>query len=159
MNQYRVSLDANDKLIQTRSHVRNTITSRKRRFVMRKGISTILDWGAKWGSRNYTSRVWFLPSNFCATRQSGTHGTCHASHTLDTPLVHTKQKKVRSAVKVLWSSQGWTRTDTGCVMPYCMVIHFLSSCEWRYSCGEEKHLCSSQCWSCANAVSVMCADV
>jgi len=35
------SLDANDKLIQTRSHRRNTITSRKRRFVMRKGISTI----------------------------------------------------------------------------------------------------------------------
>ena len=35
------SLDANDKLIQTRSHVRNTIASRKWRFVMRKGISTV----------------------------------------------------------------------------------------------------------------------
>jgi len=38
----RNSLDANDKLIQTRSHERNTIMHRKRRFVMRKGISTIL---------------------------------------------------------------------------------------------------------------------
>ena len=35
------SLEANDKLIQTRYHVRNTITSRKRQFVMGKGISTI----------------------------------------------------------------------------------------------------------------------
>ena len=44
-------------------------------------------------------------------------------------------------------------------MPYCMVIHFLCFCEWRYSCGEDKLLWSSQCWSCANIVSVMCADV
>ena len=57
------------------------------------------------------------------------------------------------------SSQGWTRTNTGCVMPYCMVIHFLCFCEWRYSCGEDKLLCPSQCWSCANTVCVMCADV
>jgi len=34
-------LDANDKLIQTRSHAWNTVMSRKRRFVMRKGKSTI----------------------------------------------------------------------------------------------------------------------
>jgi len=38
----RIPLDANDKLIQTRPHVRNTIASRKRRFVMRKGKCTIL---------------------------------------------------------------------------------------------------------------------
>jgi len=57
--------------------------------------------------------------------------------------VHTKHKNVRSAGKVFWSSQGWTRTNTGCVMPYSMVIHFLCSCEWRYSCGEDKLLCSS----------------
>ena len=31
------SLDANDKLMQTRHHVRNTNTSRKRQFVMRRG--------------------------------------------------------------------------------------------------------------------------
>jgi len=37
----KLSLDANDKLRQTRSHERNTITSRKPRFEMRKGISTI----------------------------------------------------------------------------------------------------------------------
>ena len=30
--------------------------------------------------------------------------------------VHTKHKKVRSARKVFYSSQGWTRTNTGCVM-------------------------------------------
>ena len=39
------------------------------------------------GSRNYTYRFQFLPSNFCAPRQSGAHGTCHACHTLDTPLL------------------------------------------------------------------------
>ena len=27
-----------------------------------------------------------LPSSFCAPRQSGAHGMCHACHTLDTPL-------------------------------------------------------------------------
>jgi len=43
--------------------------------------------------------------------------------------VHTKQKKVRSAGKVSCFSQGWTCTNTGCVMPYCMVIHFLCFCE------------------------------
>jgi len=73
--------------------------------------------------------------------------------------VHTKHKKVRSAGKVSCSSQGWTRTNTGCVTPYCMVIHFLCFCDWQYSCGEDKLLCSSQCWSCANTFSVMCADV
>ena len=57
------------------------------------------------------------------------------------------------------SIQGWTRTNTVCVMPYCMVIHFLCFCEWWYSWGDDKLLCSSQCWSCANTVSVMCADV
>ena len=72
---------------------------------------------------------------------------------------HTKHKKVRSGGKVFCASQGWTRTNNGCVMPYSMVIHFLCSCEWRYSCGEDKALCSSRCWSCANTVSVMCADV
>ena len=35
------SLEANDKLIQTRPQVRNTIASRKRQVVMRKGKSTI----------------------------------------------------------------------------------------------------------------------
>jgi len=33
--------DANEKLIQTRPHVRNTKASRKRQVVMRKSISTI----------------------------------------------------------------------------------------------------------------------
>jgi len=35
------SLDANDKLIQTRSHIRDAISSRKRQVIMRKGKSTI----------------------------------------------------------------------------------------------------------------------
>jgi len=35
------SLDSNDKLIQTRSHVRDTIASRKRQVVMRKVKSII----------------------------------------------------------------------------------------------------------------------
>jgi len=39
------------------------------------------------------------------------------------------------------------------------VSVFLCSCEKRYSCEEDKLLCSSQCWSCANTVSVMCDDV
>ena len=44
--------------------------------------------------------------------------------------VHTKHKKVRSAgIGSSCSSQGWTRTNTSCVMPYCMVIHFLCFCE------------------------------
>jgi len=41
------------------------------------------------GSRNYTYRFTFFPSNFCAPRQSGAHGMCHACHTLDTPLTIT----------------------------------------------------------------------
>ena len=44
--------------------------------------------------------------------------------------VHTKHKKVRSTGKVSCSSR--TRANTGCAMPYCMVIHFLCFCEWRY---------------------------
>jgi len=36
------SLDANDKLIQTRSHVRDTTASRKRQVIMRKVRSTIM---------------------------------------------------------------------------------------------------------------------
>jgi len=41
MHGHTKSLDANDKLIQTRSHVRNTIARRKRQVVMRKVKSTI----------------------------------------------------------------------------------------------------------------------
>ena len=37
------SLDANDKLIKTRSHVRDTTASRKRQVIMRKGKSTMLE--------------------------------------------------------------------------------------------------------------------
>jgi len=36
------SLDANDKLMQIRSHVRDKIASRKRQVIMRKGKSAIL---------------------------------------------------------------------------------------------------------------------
>ena len=59
--------------------------------------------------------------------------------------LHTNRKKVRTAEKVVCSSQGWTHTNNGCVMRYCMGIHFLCSCEWRYSCGEDKALCSVAC--------------
>jgi len=45
------------------------------------------------------------------------------------------------------------------VMRYCMDIHFLYFCEWRCSCGDDKVFYSSQCWSCANTVSVMQADI
>jgi len=41
MRGHTKSLDANDKLIQTRSHVRNSIASRERQVVMRKVKSTI----------------------------------------------------------------------------------------------------------------------
>jgi len=41
MRGHTKSLDANDKLVQTRSHVRNTIASRKRQVVMRKVKSTV----------------------------------------------------------------------------------------------------------------------
>ena len=41
MRGHTKSLDANDKLIQTRSHERDTITSRKWQVVMRKVKSTI----------------------------------------------------------------------------------------------------------------------
>ena len=41
MRGHTKSLDANDKLIQTRSHVRNAIASRERQVVMRKVKSTI----------------------------------------------------------------------------------------------------------------------
>ena len=43
--------------------------------------------------------------------------------------VHIRHIKVISAGKMSCSSQGWTRTNTGCVMCYCMVIHFLCSCK------------------------------
>jgi len=49
------SLDVDDKLIQTRPHVRNTIASRKRQVVMRKGKST--NWCVKiLGLFQYTSK-------------------------------------------------------------------------------------------------------
>ena len=48
---------------------------------------------------------------------------------------------------------------TGYVMRYCMAIHFLCSCEWQCSCGDDKVFCSSQFWSCANVDSVMHAVV
>jgi len=64
-----------------------------------------------------------------------------------TLCTHQAIKKVKSAGKVSWSSQGWTRTNTGCVMRYCMVIHFLCPCKWRYSCGEDKLLCFSLLYS------------
>jgi len=51
------SLDANDKLIQTRLHVRNTIASRKRQVVMRKGKSTILQFLMGAPSMKFKSRV------------------------------------------------------------------------------------------------------
>ena len=41
MRGHTKSIDANDKLIQTRSHVRNAIASRERQVVMRKVKSTI----------------------------------------------------------------------------------------------------------------------
>ena len=41
MRRHTKSLDANEKLIQTRSHVRNAIASRERQVVMRKVKSTI----------------------------------------------------------------------------------------------------------------------
>ena len=42
MRGHTKSLDANDKLIQTRSHERDTIASRKRQVVMPKVKSTIV---------------------------------------------------------------------------------------------------------------------
>ena len=42
MRGHTKSLDANDKLMQTRSHVRNAIASRERQVVMRKVKSTII---------------------------------------------------------------------------------------------------------------------
>jgi len=45
MRGHTKSLDANDKLIQTRSHERDTIASRKRQVVMRKVKSTIISTG------------------------------------------------------------------------------------------------------------------
>jgi len=41
MRGHTKSLDANDKWMQTRTHERDTITSRKRQVVMRKVKSTI----------------------------------------------------------------------------------------------------------------------
>jgi len=41
MRGHTKSLDANDKLIQTRSHVRNAIASRERQVEIRKVKSTI----------------------------------------------------------------------------------------------------------------------
>ena len=52
----------------------------------------------------------------------------------------------------------WQLPTKSCTS-YCMIIHFLCSCEWWYSYGKDKVLCSSQCWLCANTVTVMCADV
>ena len=47
--------------------------------------------------------------------------------TVYTPSKKKKSKKCWESVLLL--SRFWTRTNTGCVMRYCMVIHFLCSCE------------------------------
>jgi len=65
-------------------------------------------------------------------------------------------QKVRSAVKMFCSSHGWSCANTDSIMYYCMADHFLCSCEWRYSCGDDKAFCSSQCWSCANCKHRFC---
>jgi len=36
-----------------------------------------------------------------------------------------------------------------------MAIHFLCSCEWQYSCDDDKVICSFQCRSCASTDCVM----
>jgi len=38
------------------------------------------------GSRNCKSQTLIFAIQFLRPRQSGAHGTCHACHTLDTPL-------------------------------------------------------------------------
>jgi len=38
------------------------------------------------GSRNCKSQTLIFAKQFLRPRQSGAHGTCHACHTLDTPL-------------------------------------------------------------------------
>jgi len=55
MRGHTKSLDTNDKLIQTRSHERDTIASRKRQVVMQKVKSTILA-----TNENIIQRVMFL---------------------------------------------------------------------------------------------------
>jgi len=40
---------------------------------------------------------------------------------VDTAYTPSIKNKVRSAGKVFCSSQGWTCTNTGCVMRYCMA--------------------------------------
>ena len=73
---------------------------------------------------------------------------------------HTKHKKL-SAGKVFCSSQGWTHTNTGYVMRYCMDIHFCAlannnTAVVRIKCFAPLNVGHVHC---ATTVSLMCNDV
>ena len=67
MRGHTKSLDAKDKLVQTRPHVRNTTASRKRQVVMRKVKSTIptncvCGTGAQVSGSDSTIKIVFAPA-------------------------------------------------------------------------------------------------
>ena len=67
--------------------------------------------------------------------------------------VHTKHEKVSAGKSLAPLKAGHVLTPVvWCPTVWC--IHFLCFCEWRYSCGGDKQLCSFQCWSCANTCNV-----
>jgi len=82
MRGHTKSLDANDKLIQTRSHVRNAIASRERQVVMRKVKSTILSSNCmpkEEAFDNFCISCCFKTSDITAQRRStvvSESGTC-----------------------------------------------------------------------------------
>ena len=57
-------------------------------------------------------------------------------------------QKVRSAVKVFYSCQGWSCANTDSIIRYSVANHFLSSCEWRSSCGDDSVLLLSMLVMC-----------
>jgi len=102
--------------------------------------------------KNTLFRAYCMPTDACQLWSKYTQTSMKRLHAAYNNAYH--KKKSKKCWESVCSSQGWTCTNTSCVMRYCMVIHFLCSCEWWCSCGEEKVLCLSQCWSCANTVSV-----
>ena len=73
-------------------------------------------------------KILIFAKQFCATHQSGAHGTCHACYTLDTPLhasdfspstpVRVQKEKQSRIVRFIWK---WCSTTFS-----VSLLHFLS---------------------------------
>jgi len=73
---------------------------------------------------------------------------CSKVGTVYTPTIHKEM-----LLKCFCSSQCWSWANIDSAMHYCMTNQaFLRSCELQYSCGDDKLICPSPCWSCAKPI-------